>query len=148
MLPTFAALTGQQTEAIDASDGVNVLPALTGDPAASIRDHLILAPRFGKNLAVRKGKWMYIGAQGDGGFGSNPNAHAAGGPGAVGFSGRKNSDIENGKIKEDAPLAQLYNLETDKAQTKNLYKEYPEIVREMEAILDTYIPKEERKDRR
>ncbi len=104
MLPTFAALSGQQLEANDSRDGVNVLPALIENPAVSLREHLILAPRFGKNLSVRKGKWMYIGAQGDGGFGSNPNAHAAGGPGAVGFSGRANSDIENGKIKKTLRL--------------------------------------------
>ncbi|MDX2431760.1 MAG: arylsulfatase, partial [Bacteroides sp.] len=108
MLTTFAALTGQQLAANDARDGVNVLPALIEDPDSSLREHLILAPRFGRNLAVRKGKWMYIGAQGDGGFGSNSNSHAAGGPGSIEFSGRENSDIENGKIREDAPPAQLY----------------------------------------
>jgi arylsulfatase A-like enzyme len=148
MLCTFAALTGQELAANDARDGVNVLPALLGNPEVSLRDYLILAPRFGKNLAVRKGKWMYIGEQGDGGFGYNPKAHAKGGAGAVGFSGRENSDIENGKIKENAPPAQLYNLENDVAQTTNLYTQYPEIVKEMEAILETYIPKEEREFRK
>lgn len=144
MLCTFAALTGQELATNDARDGVNVLPALVGNPDESLRDYLILAPRHSKNLAVRKGKWMYIGAQGDGGFGYNPKAHAKGGAGAVGFSGRENSDIENGKIKEDAPPAQLYNLETDVEQTSNLYRQYPEIVKKMETILETYIPKKER----
>jgi len=144
MLPTFAALTRQDIEAKNTYDGVNVLPTLISNPTASMRDHLILAPRFGKNLSVRKGKWMYIGAQGDGGFGTNPESHATGGIEAIEFSGRKNSDIENGKIKEGAAPAQLYNLETDLAQTENLYKQYPEIAKEMEAILETYIPKAER----
>ena len=144
MLSTFAALTGQQLAARDAGDGVNVLPAMLGEPAESIRDHLILAPRHGKNLAVRKDKWMYIGAQGDGGFGYNPEkAHALGGPGAVGFSGRENSDIVDGKIREDAPPAQLYNLEDDVAQTINLYDRHPELVKEMKSILELYKSKTE-----
>ena len=143
MLCTFAALTGQQLEPMDRRDGVNVLPAFLGEPKESLRDYLILAPWRGTNLTVRKGKWVYIGAQGDGGFGYRPNGWALGGPGAIGFSGRENSDIENGKIKEDAPPAQLYNLETDVAQTTNLYNQYPEVVQEMEAILKNYIPKKE-----
>lgn len=149
MLCTFAALTEQELTTGDARDGIDVLPALLGSPEESLRDYLILAPRFGKNLAVRKGNWMYIGEQGDGGLDYNPKVYdAKGGAGAVGFSGRENSDIKNGKIKEDAPPEQLYNLETDVAQTTNLYTQYPEIVKGMEAILETYIPKEERKFRK
>ena len=49
-----------------------------------------------------------------------------------------NSDIENGKIKEDALPAQLYDLEADVNQTKNLYNQYPEVVQELEALLETY----------
>ncbi len=148
MLPTFAALTDQQIDAKSSRDGISILPALLGDSKELNRDHLILAPTQGKNLAVRKGKWMYIGAQGSGGFGYSPKAWALGGPGAIEFSGRENSDLENGKIKKDAPPAQLYNLEEDVEQTTNLYNQYPEVVKEMEAILETYIPKEERNSRR
>jgi arylsulfatase A-like enzyme len=148
MLPTFAALTGQQIEAKESCDGISILPALLGESKELHRDHLILAPTRSKNLAVRKGKWMYIGAQGSGGFSYSSKAWALGGPGAIEFSGRKNSDIENGKIKEDAPPAQLYNLEEDVEETTNVYNQYPEVVKEMEAILETYIPKEERKARR
>lgn len=43
-----------------------------------------------------------------------------------------------------APPGQLYNLEHDLAQTNKVYKQYHGIVKEMEAILDTYIPKAER----
>ena len=87
---------------------------------------------------------MYIGAQGDGGFEFNPNSHASGDVASIEFSGRENSDIEKGKIKDDAPNAQLYNLESDGAQKKNSYNNHPEIVKEMEAILDLYIPKIDR----
>ena len=82
---------------------------------------------------------MYIPAKGSGGFrGSKPHQHAWGGPPAVALVGGVNSDIENGKIKEDAPAAQLYNLEEDKYQTTNVYNQYPEVVKEMKAVLETY----------
>ena len=82
---------------------------------------------------------MYIPAKGSGGFkGSKPNQHTWGGPPAVALVGGVNSDIENGKIKKDAPVAQLYNLEEDKYQTTNVYNQYPEVVKEMKAVLETY----------
>ena len=139
MLATFQALTEQDPKAIENTDSIDVLAALLENPKEPIRDELLLAPRREKNLSLRKGKWMYIPAQGSGGFvGSKPEQHAWGGPPAVALVGGVNSDIENNKIKEDAPPAQLYNLDLDVNQTKNLYTQHPEIVKEMAAILETY----------
>ena len=134
MLATFMAVTGQDPNTLEKKDSVNVLPALLDDPEEQIRKELVLSPHKSTHLAVRKGKWMYIGARGSGGFtGSKPSDHAWGGPPAAAFVGSVNSDIENGRIKEDAPPAQLYDLEADVNQTQNLYKEYPEVVKEMSA---------------
>ncbi|GAA3651373.1 sulfatase family protein [Flavivirga jejuensis] len=139
MLATFMALTGQSQDKLEHSDSVNVLPALVGSPKENIRKELLLAPRKEKHLSLRKGKWMYIPAKGSGGFtGHKPKQHAWGGPAAVALVGGVNSDIENGKIKEDAPVAQLYNLEEDKYQTTNVYNEFPEVVKEMAAALEAY----------
>ena len=141
MLATFMAVTGQDPNTLEKKDSVNVLPALLDDPEEQIRKELVLSPHKSTHLAVRKGKWMYIGARGSGGFtGSKPSDHAWGGPPAAAFVGSVNSDIENGRIKEDAPPAQLYDLEADVNQTQNLYKEYPEVVKEMSALLATYAP--------
>ena len=154
MLATFMALTGQDFQTLESKDSVNVLPALLGSPKENIRKDLVLAPRRETHLALRKGKWMYIPAKGSGGFrGSKPSDHAWGGAPAVALVGGVNSDIENGRIKSDAPPAQLYDLEADVNQTKNLYNEYPEVVREMEALLKTYRPQRQpasksRKNRR
>lgn len=145
MLATFGALMGQNKDDLGKTDGVNILPALVGNPEESLRDELILAPKKKGNLSLRKGKWMYIPAQGSGGFrGFKPEHHAWGGPPAVAFVNGVNSDIENGKMKKDAPPAQLYNLEEDVNQTKNVYNQYPEIAKQMEAILETYMTKEQR----
>ena len=140
MLATFMAITGQSQ---DNSDSVNVLPAFIGNPKENIRKELLLAPKSKKHLSLRKGKWMYIPAKGSGGFkGHKPHHHAWGGAPAVAFVGGVNSDIENGKIKEDAPIGQLYNLEEDKYQTTNLYNQYPNIVKEMEIALNSYKSKD------
>ncbi len=141
MLATVAALTGQTLEDAQLRDGVDILPALLGEPTSPLRDQLVLAPRQPTHLSLRKGKWMYIGAQGSGGFNGGPGDHGAGGPVSVSYVGSVNSDIVNGKIREDAQPAQLYDLEKDLSQTINLYHQFPEVVQEMEAILKTYRPK-------
>lgn len=142
MLATFMAITGQSQDSLGNSDSVNVLAALIDDSKENIRKELVLAPRSEKHLSLRKGKWMYIPAKGSGGFGgSKPEHHAWGGAPAIAFVGNINSDVENGKIKENAQIAQLYNLEEDKYQTTNLYSQYPKIIKEMEVILETYRPK-------
>lgn len=142
MLATFAALTDQELTDVAKADSVNMLPALTESPASPIRDHLVLAPHKGSHLSIRRGKWMYIPRQGSGGFaGKKPGDHTFGGPPAVSFVGSTNSDIDAGKIKPDAPEAQLYDLESDTSQTLNLYEHNPEVVEEMQELLQRYTPK-------
>jgi len=139
MIATLAALTGTELREGQGPDSVNMLPAWTRDPAEQIRDHRVLAASKPTHLAVRKGKWVYIGARGGGGFTSPRRGdHAFGGPAAFLFTKGKNSDIENGKIKSDAPPAQLYDLEADLFQATNLYRQHPEVVEELKALLETY----------
>ena len=142
MLATFAELTRQKLEKDQQGDSVNMLPAFIGEPEEQIRDHLILAPHKGTHLSIRKGKWMYIPARGSGGFGGRkPSDHTFAGPAAASFVGSVNSDIEDGKIKKDAPPAQLYDLEADVNQTKNVIKEHPDVVAELSSLLKGYTPK-------
>jgi len=138
-IATLAALTGGELKPGHGRDSVNILPALLGEPKVPNRDHLLLAARQPSHLAVRKGKWMYIPAQAGGGFtAAKRGAHAFGGPAAVTFAKRANSDIENGKVKKGAPPAQLYDLEADVRQTTNVYREHPEVVKELQTILGRY----------
>lgn len=140
MLATFAALTGAKLNEGQGQDSVNLLPAFTGDPSKPAREHLVISPNSLKHLAIRKGDWMYIGAQASGGFtAAKRGAHAFGGPAAITYAGYTNSDIDkNGKIKQDAPPAQLYNLKDDPRQTQNLYLTHPEKVEEMRELLESY----------
>jgi arylsulfatase A-like enzyme len=140
LLATVAAITGYQLEEEDAPDSYNMLPALTGDPGNPIRDYLVIAPFRKENLSLRKGKWMYIGARGGGGWnGGNPGDHILGGPAALKFTGEKNSDVADGEFIEGAPAVQLYDLEADLSQAINLAGEKPEVVSEMEETLNAII---------
>lgn len=136
MLATFVSLTDQENSlSLADKNSMNVLPVFMGEEVV-VRDELLLAPRKEKNLGLRHGKWMYIPARGSGGFrGSQPKHHAWGGPAGVAFVGGKNSDMENGKLKEDAPMAQLYDLKTDPNQTQNLFDQYPDVAAKMDTRL-------------
>lgn len=139
LFATMAALTGGEIREGQGQDSINIMPALIDNPAKPLRDHIVLAPFKPTHLSVRKGKWMYIGARAGGGFtAAKRGAHAFGGPAAVTYAGRENSDIENGKIKKNAPPAQLYDLSNDVQQTTNLYRKHPRIVKELKALLATY----------
>ncbi|MDP0492405.1 MAG: sulfatase-like hydrolase/transferase [Verrucomicrobiota bacterium JB023] len=131
---TFAAVTDNDLD--DSRDSINMLPALTGEPEEALRDELYLLAHSRGHLSLRKGKWMYIPKRSDGGFrGTKPGQHAWGGPIVTTLVDTPNSDIENGKIKKGAPPAQLYNIAEDPNQTENLYNEYPDVVKELDAQL-------------
>jgi len=137
MSATLAALTGYELEPGDAPDSYDMLPVLLGKPDAKGRDHAVLAAFREENLALRKDNWVYIGAQGGGGFsGTEPGDHNLGGPPALEFAGQENSDVTDGEIRPDAPEVQLYNLETDLSQRRNVARDHPELVEEMQQMLD------------
>lgn len=139
ILATLAALTDQRLDKEKITDSFNMMPAFTGTPGKPIRDHLIISPSQKSHLSVRKGKWMYIPAQNEGGFGGTEiGQHTFAGAAAHKLTGQVNSDVKDGKIKEDAPPAQLYNLEEDISQKTNVYNNYPEVVDELDSLLHAY----------
>lgn len=132
LLGTFAAVLGYSLKEGEGPDSYNMLPALIGEPLEPVRDHLVMAPFNPDNLAIRMGNWVYIGARGSGGFGGT-----SGGPGAVAWTNEVNSDItSDGKIREDAPAQQLYNLEKDLSQSMNVIKENPEVAVKLKEELE------------
>jgi arylsulfatase A-like enzyme len=133
LLATFAEITGIKLDDTQEDDSVNQLEALTGTPSENIRKELIISPNNPKHLVARMGDWVYIPTQNGGGF---TDMHA--GAASLNFTGFQNSDIQNGKVLEDAPPAQLYNLKDDLSQTTNLYNKYPLIVEKMKTMHDEY----------
>jgi arylsulfatase A-like enzyme len=139
LLASMADLVDVSLTSDMAIDSYNVLPALLGQSDHEIRDHLILAPVKKENLAIRKGKWLFINAQGSGGYDNKRDTeYVRGGPGAHLLTQQINSDIENGEFKKGAPPAQLYDLENDLSQTQNLFNEHPEIVENLKELLEKY----------
>ncbi len=137
MLATLAALTGYELKEGEGPDSYNMLSAFLTNSDRQIRDHLVLSPLNKSNMALRKGNWIYIDAQGGGGFSSTkPGDHSLGGPAALKFANELNSDVEDGKIKADAPKAQLYNLKKDLSESRNVIRENAKIAEKMKATLD------------
>ncbi len=140
-LATLAALVGRELGPGEGVDSVDQLPELLGAAEAPLREELVISPANRKHLALRQGRWMYISSSGEGGFtGERPGMHDFGGPAVLAFTGQVNSDVLEGRLREDAPPAQLYDLQADPRQTRNVYREHPEIARRMserlKALLD------------
>ena len=137
MVATFSALFNRKLKKGEAVDSYNVLPIFLGETKEEIRPEMLIAPNDLTNIGLRKGDWMYISAQGGGGFQAKYRGmHDFGGPAATVFTKEQNSDIENGKIKDDAPLAQLYNVEQDPTEKINVYNDHPEIVEELKQRIE------------
>ncbi|MCP4856806.1 MAG: arylsulfatase [Fuerstiella sp.] len=137
LMATVATVLNQTLKADQGPDSFNMLPALTGQPNTRIRDHLLIAPVRKSHLTLRQGDWVYIGAQDAGGFNQKKvGDHGLGGAAAHPFTGHVNSDIENGRIKPDAPKTQLYNLKEDPLQKINVVQRFPEIAARMRLAMD------------
>ncbi|MGQ8336241.1 sulfatase family protein [Sunxiuqinia sp. A32] len=118
---TFAALTGYQLDQEDAIDSWNILPFWTGDkPDENYQNRIFY--HFNNNPevdAVRKGKWKMI-----------PECYRK----------LKKRDREKGENSPDKVLipGQLYDLSKDPGETNNLWKKYPEVVKELSQELTEY----------
>lgn len=145
LLATAAALTGRELKDGEGIDSINQLESLTGSPAKPPRETMVITPNSPKHLGLRKGKWVYIPAQGAGGFqGGKPGDHLFSDAAALPFTAGKHSDYKDGKILPEAAPAQLYDLEADPGQERNVFADHPEVVKELEAGLAPYreaIPK-------
>ena len=117
---TFAAITGAKLPHDSAEDSFNMLPALVGEDGGKTIRPYILHQTINLSLAIRKGPWKYLDHKGSGG------------------NGYDRGDLAKYKIDDGAPdaPAQLYNLSDDPGETKNLYFEKPEVVKELKELLE------------
>ena len=109
---SVAALVGMPGSSSEARDSENVLPALLGD-SQSGRTYM-LEESF--TLSIRKNEWKYI----------SPVARDSM------YLWIKGKGIEGGAQKE----AQLYNLDPDIGEQQNLAEQYPELVNELQGMID------------
>lgn len=136
LISTFAAAAGAKLDSKATIDGVNQLPEFMGKAEKPARDFLVISPNSPKHLTLRKGDWVYIPAQDEGGFqGKTVGDHLLGGAATQPLTKMVNSDVVDGKVRENAPPAQLYNLRTDPGQQTNVHNEHPKVVQELAADL-------------
>ena len=139
LITTFAAVSGASIPDGAVIDGVNQLPVLTGDATEPARHLLIISPNSPMHLTVRKGPWVFIPARDEGGFqGKQPGDHLFAGAAAQQLTHFVNSDVLDGKIRSDAPPAQLYQMKSDPYQTRNVHDEHPKVVAELSQLLKTW----------
>lgn len=108
LFATCAELLGKPLPQNSAEDSVSFLPALSGKPITSSRKGIIHHSISG-HFAYRQGKWKLLLAKGSGGW---------------------TSPKEN-QVKQGTPVAQLYDMETDPGETKNLYESQPDIAKRL-----------------
>lgn len=115
ILATFSDITRQDIPDKSGEDSVSFLPALFGEYITSTRVGVIHHSISG-HFAYRKGKWKLLLSRGSGGWTSPKEVEA-----------------------KDMPVAQLYDIENDFAETTNLYETRPEIVKELLEQLESDI---------
>ncbi len=116
-MATVAAIVGAQLPQDAAEDSFSILPALQGQQMETLRPP-VMHQGFGgaRTLAIRSGPWKYLHHQGSGG-----NNYA------------KQPMLQEYQLSEQCPEApgQLYHLQQDPGETKNLYQQSPDIVRQL-----------------
>lgn len=122
VMATVAAIVGAKLPRDAAEDSFSLLPALRGEDIGPIRPYLLTQGFEGaRTLAIRRGPWKYLDHTGSGG--NRYETH----PGLKPF------------LRPDtAPGApgQLYQVEADPGETRNLYFQHPEIVQELKTLLE------------
>lgn len=116
-------------------DSYSFLHALTGSGGKEKARNTIIYQALDGVLAVRQGSWVLIPAQGNGNT-SFDGEHIMEFFAGLGL-GFVNSDYTSeGILKPDAPPGQLYDLSADPYQTTNLYRDHPDRVKELTALLE------------
>lgn len=113
---TLESITEQKRQPLGGEDGYDLTPVFNGE-ATSGRDTLI-SHSIGGSFAIRQGPWKLCLSAGSGGW-SNPRESAA--------------------KKQGLPPMQLFNLDEDPGETKNLVATQPAIVEALLRLLDEQV---------
>ena len=119
MFATFSEITDAPMPSKAGEDSVSFLSALKGEKIKSTRAGVIHHSISG-HFGYRQGKWKLLLARGSAGW-SSPQ--------------------EDDASLDNMPIAQLYNMENDAAETTNLYTTHPEIAEKLLNQLELDIKK-------
>ncbi|MGB0993558.1 MAG: sulfatase family protein [Akkermansiaceae bacterium] len=112
LIATAAEVSGATLGKESGEDSYSLVPVLTGKQgAAPLREATIHHSASGM-FAIRKGKWKLIVGRGSGGRTKIP--------------------------KSDRNKIQLFDMELDVRETKNIHQDHPEVVKELTDLLEKY----------
>ncbi len=116
-MATCADLLGAKLPANAGEDSVSLLPALLGTAKGPLREALVHHSING-SFAIRQGRWKLEFCPGSGGW----------------------SEPKPGSAEEKTlPPVQLYDLNAEIGEQKNLQAEHPEVVARLTALVEKYI---------
>ncbi|MEO7651293.1 MAG: arylsulfatase, partial [Bryobacteraceae bacterium] len=121
MMATVAAITGRKLPNDAGEDSYDISAALFGKKRNKPVREATVHHSMNNEYGLRQGDWVLVD--------SPKSAHGAAEPAAW----RKRFGIQ----PHDQP-AELFHLKEDLRETKNLYAQYPERVKEMRALLERY----------
>lgn len=137
LFATFASILGLEIDA--GPDSFDQSKQLFGKAFSPEREELVVLSNSTDHLAIRTKRWLYIPAQGEGGFKGNQwGKHLISGVAATTITKQANSDLANGKVRPDAPKTQLYDLKNDPRQTRNVVSEHPEVAKQLQGRVEHY----------
>ncbi len=116
-MATFANITGYKIVDHEAEDSFNLFSLFKNPHSKTPAREAIVYHSIDGNFSIRKGKWKLALSAGSGGW-SFPRAE---------------------EEEEGMPTIQLYNIETDIAETHNVQAENPQIVKELTELLIRYV---------
>ena len=116
LMATCAEIVGAELPDNAGEDSYNILPAMLGKKLNKPIREAIVHHSGSAMFSIRQGKWKLILGLGSGGF-SKPKTY---------------------KPKPGEPEGQLYNLEEDFAESRNLWSEQPQIVERLTSLLEKY----------
>ncbi len=116
LMSTVAEIVGYPLPPDAAQDSYSILPALLGQPTtAPIREAVVHHSGDGM-FSIRQGPWKLIAGLGSGGF----------------------SEPRHVEPRPGDPLGQLYRLDADLGEARNLWADRPDIVAQLSALLQRY----------
>ncbi len=116
LMRTLASIVGYELSENMGEDSYDIFPALMQENIKPIRESLVHHSWDG-SLAIRKGRWKLILTDHSGGFGTD------------------NDQKENENMED----FQLYDIQSDPGEQNNLYKKHPQIIEELDVLLEKYI---------
>ena len=114
---TCADITGADLPTNAAEDSVSLLPILAGKATKPVREALVHHSINGK-FSIRQGRWKLELCPGSGGWSAPRDPQA---------------------VKQGLPAVQLYDIESDPSEEKNVEADHPDVVKQLTALLERYV---------